>query len=100
LLGNVVAGRIANRLGLGGSNLVTDAACASSLSALSMAIMELASYQSDLVITGGVDTMNNIFMYMCFTKTPALSRTGDCRPFSHDADGTILGEGIGMVALK
>ena len=34
LLGNVVAGRIANRLNLGGTNCVTDAACASSLSAL------------------------------------------------------------------
>jgi hypothetical protein len=32
LLGNVVAGRIANRLDLGGTNCVTDAACASSLS--------------------------------------------------------------------
>ena len=31
LLGNVVAGRIANRLNLGGSNFVTDAACASLL---------------------------------------------------------------------
>jgi hypothetical protein len=29
LLGNVVAGRIANRLDLGGTNCVTDAACAS-----------------------------------------------------------------------
>jgi hypothetical protein len=32
-LGNVVAGRIANRLDLGGTNCVTDAACASSFSA-------------------------------------------------------------------
>jgi acyl transferase domain-containing protein len=38
LLGNVVAGRIANRLDLGGSNYVTDAACASSLSALQIAM--------------------------------------------------------------
>ena len=38
LLGNVVAGRIANRLDLGGSNYVTDAACASSLSALQIAL--------------------------------------------------------------
>ena len=34
LLGNVVAGRVANRLDLGGTNCVTDAACASALSAL------------------------------------------------------------------
>ncbi|MGD9212729.1 MAG: beta-ketoacyl synthase N-terminal-like domain-containing protein, partial [Desulfobacteraceae bacterium] len=31
LLGNVVAGRLCNRLGLGGTNCVVDAACASSL---------------------------------------------------------------------
>jgi polyketide-type polyunsaturated fatty acid synthase PfaA len=100
LLGNVVAGRIANRLDLGGTNCVTDAACASSFSALSMAANELYLGDSDLVIAGGVDTMNDIFMYMCFSKTPALSQSEDIRPFSDKADGTMLGEGIGMVALK
>ena len=100
LLGNVVAGRIANRLDLGGTNCVVDAACASSLAAMSMAVIELHLGQSDLVITGGVDTFNDIFMYMCFSKTPALSPTGDCRPFDADSDGTILGEGLGMVVLK
>jgi acyl transferase domain-containing protein/NADP-dependent 3-hydroxy acid dehydrogenase YdfG len=100
LLGNVVAGRIANRFDLHGTNCVTDAACASSLSALNMAINELALGQSDLVISGGVDTLNDIMMYMCFSKTPALSASGDCRPFSDEADGTMLGEGLGMFALK
>ncbi len=100
LLGNVVAGRIANRLDLGGTNCVTDAACASSFSALSMGVNELYLGDSDLVIAGGVDTMNDIFMYMCFSKTPALSASEDIRPFSDRADGTMLGEGVGMVALK
>lgn len=100
LLGNVVAGRIANRLDLGGSNYVTDAACASSLSALQIAMHELRSGDSDMVLTGGVDALNDILMYMCFSKTPALSPTGDCRPFSNAADGTMLGEGIGMLALR
>ncbi len=100
LLGNVVAGRIANRLDLGGTNSVVDAACASSLAAVDIGINELALGRSDLVITGGVDTLNDILMFMCFAQTGALSPTGDCRPFSDDADGTMLGEGIGMVALK
>ena len=100
LLGNVVAGRIANRLDLGGTNCVTDAACASTFSALSMAVNELYLGDSDMVIAGGVDTLNDIFMFMCFSKTPALSMTGDVRPFSDQADGTMLGEGLGMVALK
>ena len=100
LLGNVVAGRVANRLNLGGSNFVTDAACASSLSALQVALHRLYLYESDLVLTGGVDALNDVMMYMCFSKTPAFSHTGDCRPFSDAADGTIIGEGVGMLALK
>ena len=100
LLGNVVAGRIANRLDLGGTNCVVDAACASSLSALHLAAMELADGRCDMAITGGVDTLNDIFMYMCFSKTPALSATGNARPFDHEGDGTILGEGVGILVLK
>jgi acyl transferase domain-containing protein/NADP-dependent 3-hydroxy acid dehydrogenase YdfG len=100
LLGNVVAGRIANKFDLHGTNCVTDAACASSLSALHLSMNELALGQSDMVITGGVDTMNDPFTFMCFSKTPALSPSGDCRPFSDASDGTMLGEGLGMFALK
>ena len=100
LLGNVVAGRIANRLDLGGTNCVVDAACASSLSAIHLAAMELQTGRADLVLTGGVDTFNDIFMFTCFSKTPALSPTGHARPFAASADGTILGEGVGMILLK
>ena len=95
LLGNVVAGRIANRLDLHGTNCVVDAACASSLSAIHLAALELWTGRSDMVVTGGIDTFNDIFMFMCFSKTPALSPTGDAKPFSEDANGTILGEGFG-----
>jgi acyl transferase domain-containing protein/NAD(P)-dependent dehydrogenase (short-subunit alcohol dehydrogenase family) len=100
LLGNVAAGRIANRLDLGGTNCVVDAACASSLAALHLAGLELAAGHSDMVITGGLDTFNNIFMYLCFSKTPALSPSGDAKPFDRGCDGTILGEGLGMLVLK
>ena len=100
LLGNVVAGRIANRLNLCGTNTVTDAACASSLAAIHTAVMELVSGKCDMSITGGVDTLNDIFMHMCFSKTGVLSHTSDAKPFSKDADGTVLGEGIGMLVLK
>ena len=100
LLGNVVAGRIANRLDLHGTNCVVDAACASSLSAVHLASLELATGKADVVVTGGADTFNDIFMFMCFSKTPALSPSGDSKPFDANGDGTILGEGIGMVVLK
>jgi acyl transferase domain-containing protein/NAD(P)-dependent dehydrogenase (short-subunit alcohol dehydrogenase family)/acyl carrier protein len=100
LLGNVAAGRIANRLDLGGSNCVVDAACASSIAAVHLAILELAAGRCDVALTGGLDTFNDIFMFMCFSKTPALSPTGDSRPFSSNGDGTALGEGLGVLTLK
>ncbi|QEP41684.1 hypothetical protein D5085_00110 [Ectothiorhodospiraceae bacterium BW-2] len=53
LLSNVVAGRVANKLNLGGCNFVTDAACASSLAAINMAMHELQNGHTDLVISGG-----------------------------------------------
>jgi len=100
LLGNVVAGRISKQFDLGGTNCVVDAACASSFSALHLASMELESGTSDMVVTGGIDTFNDIFMYMCFSKTPALSPTGNAKPFDAAGDGTILGEGLGIVVVK
>jgi polyketide-type polyunsaturated fatty acid synthase PfaA len=100
LLANVTAGRIANRFDLGGTNCVVDAACASSLAAITLAVDELRLGKSDLVITGGADALSDIFMFTCFTRTPAMSFTGDCRPFSDAADGTLLGEGIGLFALR
>ena len=100
LLANVVAGRIANRLDLHGTNCIVDAACASSLSAIHLASLELEAGRADMVLSGGLDTFNDIFMYMCFSKTPALSASGNAQPFNQDADGTILGEGVGVVTLK
>ncbi|WP_027358592.1 type I polyketide synthase [Desulforegula conservatrix] len=100
LLGNVIAGRIANRLDLGGTNCVVDAACGSSLGAIHLALLELLTGRSDMAITGGVDLLNDIFMHMCFAKTGVLSKSGDAKPFSENADGTVLGEGIGMLTLK
>ncbi|MCA9979535.1 MAG: acyltransferase domain-containing protein [Anaerolineales bacterium] len=100
MLGNVIAGRIANRFDLGGMNCVVDAACASSLAAFKMAVSDLLEGRSDMMLTGGVDTDNSIFMYLCFSKTPAFSQREYTTPFDADADGMMLGEGVGMVVLK
>jgi len=99
-IGNVVAGRIANRFDLGGTNCVVDAACASSLAAIHMAIAELIEGRADMMITGGLDTDNSIGAYLCFSKTPAFSKGQNVRTFDKDSDGMMIGEGIGMLLLK
>ena len=99
-LGNVIAGRIANRFDLGGINCVVDAACAGSLAALRMALGELVDGRSEMMITGGVCTDNSPTMYMSFSKTPAFTTNETIQPFDIDSKGMMIGEGIGMIALK
>ncbi|GAA2414381.1 hypothetical protein GCM10010191_25420 [Actinomadura vinacea] len=100
VLTNVIAGRIANRLDLGGANYTVDAACAASLAALDAACKELVSGGSDMVLCGAADLHNGIYDYLLFSAVRALSPRGRCAPFDGGADGIALGEGVACVALK
>ncbi|MFD8839104.1 SDR family NAD(P)-dependent oxidoreductase [Streptomyces griseofuscus] len=100
MLANVISGRIANRLDLGGANFTVDAACASSLAALDVACKELVSGTSDVVLCGGADLHNGINDYVLFSSVHALSPTGRSRAFDAEADGIALGEGVACVVLK
>ncbi|MFJ6793012.1 SDR family NAD(P)-dependent oxidoreductase [Streptomyces sp. NPDC091268] len=100
VLANVIAGRVANRLDLGGANCTVDAACASSLAALDLACRQLRDGDSDMVLCGGADVHNGINDYLLFASVRALSPTGRCRPFDAAADGIALGEGVGALVLK
>ncbi|WP_229787333.1 type I polyketide synthase [Actinokineospora fastidiosa] len=99
-LANVIAGRVANRLDLGGTNYVVDAACGSSLAAVESACKELETGSADLMLAGGADLHNAIGDYLLFSSVGALSPTGRCRTFDSSADGIALGEGVACVVLK
>ncbi len=99
LVPNMLTGRIANRLNLMGPNYVVDAACASSLIAIELAIQELLSHRCDMVLTGGVNASTPPQTYMIFCQLGALSRS-HIQPFDKSADGTLLGEGLGFLVLK
>ncbi|MDL2144725.1 SDR family NAD(P)-dependent oxidoreductase [Flavobacterium tructae] len=100
ILANVIAGRITNRLDLGGRNFTVDAACASSIAAIDLACQELILGKSDMVLTGGADLHNGINDYLMFSSTHALSRKGRCATFDSAADGIALGEGVAILVLK
>ncbi len=100
LIPNIIAGRIANKLDLMGPAYTVDGACASSLLALEQAIMGLQHKQFDLALVGGAQVVTPVPVAMLFCQLNALSRAEKIRPFDDNADGTVLGEGIGMVLLK
>jgi acyl transferase domain-containing protein/NAD(P)-dependent dehydrogenase (short-subunit alcohol dehydrogenase family) len=100
VLSNVVAGRVANEFDLGGPNFIVNAACASSLVALDLAVRELQSHRSNMVITGGVDATQTPFFYVAFSKTQALSPRGVAAVFDQSADGIVLSEGACIMVVK
>ncbi|MGW4129429.1 beta-ketoacyl synthase N-terminal-like domain-containing protein [Amycolatopsis japonica] len=87
----------ATGLGLGGYAI--DAACASSLYAIALACQRLQSGQADLMLAGGVNAADDLFLHVSFSSLGALSPTGRSRPFHASADGLVPAEGAAFVAL-
>ncbi len=100
LVPNVMTGRIANRLNLKGPNYLVDAACSSSLLAVNASIDELRNGRSRMMLAGGVNASLPAEVSLIFNELGALSKRGQVCPFGADSDGTLLGEGLGIVVLK
>jgi len=100
LVPNLTASRVANRLNLCGPAYTIDAACASSLMAIDQAAKALQYHQCDLMLAGGVHLCHDVSFWSVFTQLGVLSKTGIIRPFDKEADGLLIGEGIGVVVLK
>ena len=98
-LSNVISGRVANAFNLNGANFTSDAACASTMAAITSAVDGLRSKRFDMVITGGADRNMGIGTYVKFCKIGALSPDGS-RPFDRSANGFIMGEGAAVFIMK
>ncbi|MBM7774899.1 acyl transferase domain-containing protein [Actinokineospora baliensis] len=100
LVPNLTASRVANRLDLRGPAYTIDAACASSLLAVDQAVGELSARRCDTVLTGGVYHGHDDAFWSVFSQLRALSPTQQIRPLSAAADGLLIGEGAGIIALR
>ena len=100
LVPNLTAARVAQRLNLKGSAYTIDAACASALLSVERACESLQSGRSDLALAGGVHLVHDLTFWSVFTQLGALSRGHQIQPFSEEADGLLIGEGLGVLVLK
>jgi acyl transferase domain-containing protein/3-hydroxymyristoyl/3-hydroxydecanoyl-(acyl carrier protein) dehydratase len=91
---------VARALGADGAAFCLDAACASSLYAVKLACDRLHAREADVMIAGGVNRADDLFLHTGFTALQALSRTGHSRPFNREADGLLPAEGAGCVVLE
>lgn len=97
-LSNVIAGRIANHLDLRGGAYCIDAACASSLVAISQACSHLASHEIDCCLVGGVDISLDPLELVGFSVAGALA-DGEMKVFDRNRTGFLPGEGCGFAVL-
>jgi len=97
-LANTIAGRICNYFNFKGGGYTVDAACASSLLAVTTACTALETGDVDIAIAGGVDLSLDPFELAGFSKLGALA-TEKMRVFDSRSAGFWPGEGCGMVVL-
>lgn len=95
-----LATRVSYKLNLRGPSVVVQTACSTSLVAVHMACQSLLSYQCDMALAGGVTIslpQNAGYLYQ---EGMILSPDGHCRAFDAGAQGTVGGNGVGIVLLK
>lgn len=91
---------VSHRLGLNGPSLTVQAACATSLVAVHLATQSLRAGECDLALAGGVEVDLPLGAGYMWEEGGIYSRSGHVRPFSADADGTVFGDGVGVVVLR
>ncbi|MGQ0507306.1 MAG: polyketide synthase, partial [Myxococcaceae bacterium] len=96
---SVAAGRINMHFDLRGPHYSVDAGFASSLSALDLAVRGLRDGEFDVALTGGASELLSPLELIAFSKLGALASELP-RPFDARTDGTVLGEGVALFALK
>ncbi|ALE82588.1 type I polyketide synthase [Pseudonocardia sp. HH130629-09] len=98
--GAVASGRLAYVLGCGGPAVTLDTASSSSLVALHYAVRSLRSGECSLALAGGASVMSTESGFLGYGRQGGLSPSGRPVPFSDDADGTVWGEGVGLLVLE
>jgi acyl transferase domain-containing protein len=95
-----LATRVAHTLDLTGPCFTVQSYCSTSLVAVALACSTLVSGEADLVLAGGVNVAVPHRVGYLYQETGMTSPDGRCRAFDANAQGTPVGSGVGVVALR
>ena len=96
---SAASSQISIRFGIRGPSFSVTSACASTNHAVAQALLLLRSGVVDLALAGGTDAPFTPGLIKAWEALRVLSPDA-CRPFSHDRNGLVLGEGAGIVVLE
>lgn len=92
--------RTAYKLGLTGPAITVQTTCSTSLVAVQLAWQALLTYQCDMALAGGVSIAFPQEADYEYQEGFILSPDGHCRAFDARGQGTVPGDGAGVVVLK
>ncbi len=91
---------VAYELNLKGPSLTIQTACSTSLVAVHAACQSLLNCECDIALAGGVSISVPLKNGYTYLEGGIYSPDGHCRAFDERAQGTVEGNGVGVVALK
>ncbi|MEH2283680.1 MAG: beta-ketoacyl synthase N-terminal-like domain-containing protein [Nostoc sp.] len=94
------ATRVSYKLNLKGPSLNVQTACSTSLVAVHSACQGLLNYECDMALAGGISIESLEKQGYFYQEGSITSPDGHCRAFDANAQGTIFGDGVGIVVLK
>ncbi|MBX7066758.1 MAG: hypothetical protein K1X28_05965 [Parachlamydiales bacterium] len=92
--------KVSYRLNLKGPSICIQTACSTSLVAICLACDHLLTYQCDIALAGGASIYVPQETGYIYQEGMNLSPDGFCRPFDAKAKGTVMSNGVGVIALK
>src|SRR5262249_53554039 len=92
--------QVSYKLNLKGPSLAIQTSCSTSLVSVCVACQSLWSYASDMALAGGVAVGVPQKKGYFYQAGGILSPDGHCRTFDADGQGTVVGNGVGIVLLK
>jgi amino acid adenylation domain-containing protein len=92
--------RVSYKLGLRGPSVNVQTACSSSLVAVHLACQALRAGECEMALAGGVAIRAPQRVGYLYEEAGILSPDGRCRAFDREAQGTVFGNGAGVVVLK
>lgn len=92
--------RVSYKLNLQGPSFTVQTACSTSLVAVHLATQSLLNGECDLALAGGVSISSSRKTGYLYKEGGIGSPDGHCRTFDAQAQGTVGGEGVGIVVLK
>jgi acyl transferase domain-containing protein len=95
-----ISTRISFKLNLTGPSFTVLSACSTSLVAIHLACQALRQNECEAALAGGASIAFPEKNGYLFQEGLLLSSDGHCRTFDARADGTVFGDGVGVVVLK